>query len=450
MKNKNQDLLSLPFFRALFKLSLPIILANFLQSAYQFIDLFWLGRVSASAVAAISLSFPLILFFLSLGMGVSGAANILVSQYAGAKQKEKINFIVSQSFFASLLLALPLSLIGYLAAPWLIKLMGADKSVSSLAIPYLRVSFLGTFFIFGYFSFQGIMRGLGEVVLPFKIILFSVLLNLFLDPFFIFSLHLGAVGAAWATFVTQGISFCLGAFILLSGKKGVKIKTKNFSWDLAALKKIFSLGMPVSFGMAARSLGMAFLAFLIARLGTNIIAAYGTGIQIIALISMPMVGFSAALTTLIGQSIGARRLDKTEEIAQKGITFIFFLLSFLGILVFWQAPLIVSFFLRHSQEAAPQAVLFIRFFSLSFGFMGLQQAISGILRGSGRTFLAMLLPIFSFWFVRIPLVCLLLFVFTEGAKGVWLAFFLSNVFGGLFAAFLFFRQKLWLRERVKI
>ncbi len=185
MKNKN-NLTEGSILKSLMVLSVPIILANILQTAYQLTDTFWVGRLGTVAVAAVSISFPIIFLIISLGSGLAMAGTIFVAQYKGKGDTKAINHITSQTLLMVILISIILSTIGYILSPFLIGLMGAESNVFLSAVAYMQISFIGVIFMFTYMVFQSLMRSVGDVKTPVYIVLGTVLLNLVLDPLFIF------------------------------------------------------------------------------------------------------------------------------------------------------------------------------------------------------------------------------------------------------------------------
>src|SRR5690606_17600922 len=161
---------------------LPIIFANILQSAYQLIDTFWLGRLGADAVAAVSLSFPLLFLVLSLGAGLTLAGTVIVARYKGAENQKMVDFSSSQSIFLIFLTSIVLAIISHFAAAPLMKLIGTGTDIFNDAVIYYEISSGGFVFLFMFFIFQSLMRGIGNVMLPVYIVLFTVILNAVLDP----------------------------------------------------------------------------------------------------------------------------------------------------------------------------------------------------------------------------------------------------------------------------
>src|SRR5690554_4410983 len=202
---------------------------------YQLIDTFWLGRMGANAVAAVSLSFPILFLILSLGGGLTLAGSVIVAQAKGAQNQKNVNYSSSQTVFVIFFISIFLSIITYFSAYPLMKLVGAGPEILSDSVTYFKYSSFGFMFLFMFFVFQSLMRGIGNVWLPMYIVLGTVLLNLILDPLFIFGYGsfegMGVGGAAIASVITQGISAITGIIILLKGKKGIKIRFSQMKWD---------------------------------------------------------------------------------------------------------------------------------------------------------------------------------------------------------------------------
>ncbi|HRW58967.1 MAG TPA: MATE family efflux transporter, partial [Chlamydiales bacterium] len=230
MSQKN-NLLDGSIFKSLISLAVPIIFANILQTTYQLIDTFWVGRLGTDAVAAVSISFPVIFLIISLGGGLVMAGAILIAQYKGSSNRKAVNHIASQTFVMVVVISIVLAMIGYLLSPLVVRLMGADTKVYTDAVLYMRVSFLGMIFMFVYMAFQSLMRGVGDVKTPLYIVLGTVFLNLVLDPLFIFGYGIfpgyGVTGAAIATIITEGLAALIGSFLLLKGRYHIKISWKD-------------------------------------------------------------------------------------------------------------------------------------------------------------------------------------------------------------------------------
>ncbi|PSH02135.1 MAG: MATE family efflux transporter, partial [Nanohaloarchaea archaeon QH_8_44_6] len=210
-KSKEElDLLNGPVGKNLFYLSLPVIVINLLQTAYNLADTFWLGQYSGEALTAITFAFPLVFFLISLGMGLAVAGSVLVAQFEGSGKPGKRDYAASQTIAFSALASVILGLFGYFFIGDIVGLLGAKGAVAASASGYLQIISIGLFSMFGFLVFQSLMRGFGDTVTPMLLMLGTVILNIIIDPLFIFGFwiipEMGVEGAAVATVVARTFS----------------------------------------------------------------------------------------------------------------------------------------------------------------------------------------------------------------------------------------------------
>ncbi|MCM4160243.1 MATE family efflux transporter [Antarcticibacterium flavum] len=431
---------------SLISLALPIIFANILQTTYQLIDTFWLGRLGANAVAAVSLSFPLLFLVLSLGSGLTLAGTVMVAQYKGAENQKMVDFSSSQSVFLILIISAILALISFYSAGPLMRIIGAGPEIYDDSVAYFKVSSLGFVFLFLFFIFQSLMRGIGNVMLPVYVILFTVFLNLILDPLFIYGYGpvpgFGVAGAAVASVVTQGLSALIGLVILFRGKSGIKINVNSMRINMENLKRTFNIGFPASIEQSTRALGMTMMVILVTSFGSDIVAAYGIGARILSFIVIPALGLAIATTSLVGQNIGARKIKRAEKVANLSNKVAFFGLTGMGLLLFIFAEPLTAFFIPNDPEVIQDGALFIKIMAPSFGLLGVQQVTNGVFNGAGFTKASMLISILSLWIVRFPLAYVLSYNTSLSYEGIWWAFPISNLIAAI-AAFSYFKMGYW-------
>ena len=442
MKEKN-NLTEGSILKSLAALSVPIIFANILQTAYQLTDTFWVGRLGTVAVAAVSISFPIIFLIISLGGGIAMAGTIFVAQYKGKKDKKAIDHITSQTLLMSVIISIILSAIGYFLSPFLLHLMGAEPDVFSSAVSYMKISFIGVIFMFTFMVFQSLARGVGDVKTPMYIVLGTVLLNLILDPLFIFGYGFipasGVAGAAIATIGTQGLAAIIGIILLLTGKHQIRLNLDDLKPDLHLIKKMLKIGFPASIEHSTRALGMAVMTFLVAAFGTLTLAAYGIGSRILSFVIIPALGLSMATSTLVGQNIGAGKIKRAEKIAKLSAFTAFIILTIIGIIIFLFAKQISAIFIPGESAAIQASALFIKIMALTFGFIGIQMALNGTFRGSGNTVISMILSIISLWLLRFP-AAYLFSRYTHFAEvGIWIAFPIANIIAAILAIIWFYK-----------
>lgn len=443
---KNQILLEGKILNSLTSLAWPIIMANILQTAYQLIDTFWLGRLGANAVAAVSISFPILFLVLSLGAGLTLAGTVIVSQFKGAGDQKMINFSASQTVMVVFLISIFLALIGYLGASPLMNLIGAGPEILTDSVTYFQVSSWGFVFLFMFFLFQSLMRGIGNVLLPMYIVLGTVFLNLVLDPLFIFGYGsipgYGVAGAAIASVITQGLSAFAGIAILFGGKRGIKINLVDMKPKWEWVKRLFSLGIPASLEQSSRAAAMTLMVMLVTSYGSEVVAAYGIGARILSLVIVPALGFAIATTTLVGQNIGASKIKRAEKIGDLSSKIAFFGLTAIGLLLFVFAETLTRFFVPNDPQVIRDGAKFIRIMAPSFGLLGVQQVLNGVFNGARFIQASMLISVFSMWIVRFPVAFILSSKTELGFEGIWWAFPISNLVAAA-VAYIYYKSGHW-------
>lgn len=438
-----QALLEGPILKSMMKLAVPIIIANVLQSAYQLIDAFWVGRLGDAAVAAVSVSFPVIFLTIALGSGLGIAGSILVAQYYGADDQKMVDHVAAQTILAIIVSSIILGAAGFALTSTLLRMMGVSEDVYTGAKGFMNVAFLGLVFSFTFIMFQSLMRGVGEVNLPIYIVGGTVALNAVLDPLFIFGWGpvpaSGVMGAAMATFATQGLACAIGLWVMFGGRFGMKIRWRDFRPDFDFIRKAFFLGLPASIEMSARAFGIIIMTFLIASFGTLGLAAYGVGTTILQVVMIPALGLSMAISTLAGQNIGAGNKDRAERIGRLGALIAFGGLTLSGVVVFAFAPAFIAFFVPGEEDVIREGAIFLRTMSLAWGFLGAQFALTGVLRASGNMLIAMMLTLVSQWVIQFPLAYVLSMHTDLGMNGIWWAFPVTHTTIALITAGIFLK-----------
>lgn len=441
-----------PVLKSIISLSVPIIIGNLLQTLYIITDTFWVGRLGASAVAAVSLSFPILFFVTAVSGGIGMAGAVIVAQYKGSGKKQEVNNFAGQTFLMAFFAATLFSILGYLATPFLVNILGAGPEVVLGAISYMRISFLGLLFVFGYMVFQSIIRGAGDSKTPMYIVFGTVLLNFVFDPMFIFGFsfipEFGVSGAAVATIATQSIALITGMILLFRGHSGIKIDLKHFRPDYEKILKIVKLGIPTSIEQTSRSIGFIFMTAIAASFGTITLAAYGIGMRIISLVIIPVLSLAITDSSLVGQNIGAGNINRAEKITKLSASIGFVFFSIIGIIFFIFAKPITAIFIPGNPAVIASGALFLKFTALIFGFIGIEMSIIGSLRGAGRTGQAMMTAL-SGMVTQIALAFGLSFYTSLGETAVWVSFPISSVVA-LIVAVLFYRTGKWKLSRFEL
>lgn len=435
-----------PIGRSLFFLSLPIIITNLLQVAYNFADTFWLGRYSTDALAAISLGFPLVYLFISLGLGLTVAGSVLVAQHTGATQTAQADYAASQTVAFTIAIGILLGAAGVIFVDEVLSVFGADPVVLALATDYMRIISLGLPFLFGFIVFIALMRGSGDTLTPMLVMLGTVIINVILDPILIFGVgpvpELGVDGAAIATVFSRGSAAVVGLWILFSGGHGVQITLSDMWPDREYIRKLLRIGAPASLENTGRALSVNAILLIVTLFSTPVVAAFGVGIRVFSMIFMPAIAIDRGVETMTGQNIGAGNSDRVSKTNRFAAITSFGILSILGIITFIFAPEIIRAF-DDSPAVVEQGATFLRWIAPTFGFVGILRAYSGGFRGAGKTLTAAVITIVLFGFIRLPVAYVVsqglipfdIWIFgTRTPEGIWFSFAISGIVAALVAA----------------
>jgi Na+-driven multidrug efflux pump len=249
----------------------------------------------------------------------------------GAGRQDMVNHVAAQTMLMVAITSVVMGAAGYVVSPYLLQLIGVAPDVYHGALGFMRVSFVGTIFVFLYGMFQALTRGVGETRMPLIIVFGTVILNFILDPLFNFWLGMvpwqGVMGAALATLSTQGLAAMLGMVIFLRGRHGIQLRWRDFTPDPQYIRRAFFLGLPGSIELSTRGLGPLLMTFLVTDFGTVTLAAYGIGSNILQFIVIPAMGLSMAVSTLVSQNIGARNIQRASRVTFLGAVWGFAILT---------------------------------------------------------------------------------------------------------------------------
>ncbi|WP_323676158.1 MATE family efflux transporter [Halorubellus sp. PRR65] len=441
--------------KPLLYLSLPIVVTNLMQTAYNLADTFWLGQYSTEALAAISFAFPMVFLLISLGMGLSVAGSVLVAQHTGADEPKQAEYAASQTVSWAVLASMLLGALGYPFVRPFMDLLGASPDVLPGATAYMQVVALGLPFMFGFFVFISLMRGAGDTITPMLVMFGTVVINVILDPFLIngWTLladaplvgtvafpELGIEGAAYATVFSRSLAMLVGVAIMLSGSRGIQIHLADLRPDVSYLKKMLAIGVPASIEGTGRALSVNLLLVVVGAFSTPVVAAFGIGTRVFSVIFLPAIAVARGVETMTGQNVGAGKPDRAQQanyVAAKGL---FVVLFSVGVLIYlFPEPIVAAF--TNDAAVVDEGTTFLRYVALSFGFIGIMRAFSGGFRGAGKTMIAAAISIATLGGIRLPIAVVLAETALE-QNGIWIAFAVSNVAGAVIA-WLWFRRGTW-------
>ena len=396
----------------LFHLAWPLVLGNLLQTLYNLADMFWVGRVSTEAVAAVSLMFPLSWMFVSTAMGLTAATIALVSQHVGAGNDRRADEVVAQTVLLAVAVSLVLAAVGLAARRPLLVWIGARGAVFVESLAYIEVIFLSLPLTFLFFAFRSALQGAGDTKTAMWLVAVSAAVNIVIDPVFILGWGpvpaLGTQGAAVATCLSRLLAAVVGVAILVRGDWGVKLYLRDLRPNPEILRKLIDVGYPATLDGWARSFAAVAMAALVARFGPAATAAYGIGVRLMS-VSWTVAGaVGQATATGVGQNLGARTPARAAAVTRAATAGTMALLAVAGGLV-WLFPAPAMGVFIDDPTTIAEGVVFLRIVALSWAFFGGLMVIQGAFRGAGHTKVAMALSLLSRWVFRIPLAAVLAF-----------------------------------------
>ena len=440
----NTDLTEGKVWKVIVRFALPLLVGNLLQQFYNITDSIIVGQfLGKEALAAVSASFFIYYFIISLVIGVGSGTTVVISQLFGAKQYQKVQLAFSSFFIFMLVGGIILSIAGIIFAEPVFRLTNTPEEVIPQAVAYFRIYIGGTFLFVTFNSIISILRGVGESVRPMLFILITTVLNIAFDLLFILVFKWGIEGAARATVVSQGIGMCIALAYVNNTHPLLSIKKQDMLFDWKLFKESLKIGLPTSVQQCAIALGLIALLGIVNSFGTNTLTAYGAAGKIDTIITQAILTLSGALAAFCGQNIGAGRLDRVK----KGVQFTMYTNIALGLLTFAAVYLFGNEMMRIFTKDIDVVAIGKEYLLIIGGFFivhGALNVYNGALRGAGDTLFPMITSLVCLWLIRIPLAYYL--SSWLGRNGIWWAIGISITLG-LIVTFVYFKIGFWKRRR---
>ncbi len=431
-------------------LALPIITAHFFANAYYIIDMIFVGRLGLDALAAVSIGGTLMSLVWTFLVGLSIGTSSLTARYYGSQNAEMVERIAYHSLFLSFVVSLFLAIFGIIWTPALLKLLGGSEEVVRLGTTYTRIVFCGAGGLIFMFIINSLFRGSGDVKIPMYTLGISSFLNIALDPLLIFGIgpfpELGIKGAAIATVIGQGSGALFNLFILFKGFSRIKIAHIFFPIDTNTLKSIVTISIPGSLQNLTYSISGVILMRLVAAFGTVAVAAYGIGIRLDIMVMLPGWAIGAAVSTILGQNLGAKQPDRAEKTGWHGAGLYLLLLFVVCGLLWLFAPQVIALFNAESTVVSI-GESYIRIVAVGYVFLSTALILNMAMNGAGYTFVPMLLIAIAHLGVRVPAAYLFTATLNMDTKGIWLAISGSLILQAVLAA-IWFRLGHWKHKKV--
>lgn len=444
METDKRDLTEGPVWKVILRFAFPLLIGNVLQQAYNLTDSIIVGQfLGKEALAAVSASYFIYYFVISLVIGIGSGTTVVISQLYGAKQYAKVQLAFSSFFIFMLVAGIALSIAGIIFAEPLFRITRTPEEVIPQAVSYFRIYIGGTFLFVTFNSIISILRGVGESIRPMVFILITTVLNVLLDLLFILVLHWGIEGAARATVLAQGIGMCIALVYVNNTHPLFSIKKKDMLFDSRLFRESLRIGLPTSVQQCAIAIGLVALLGIVNQFGTDTLTAYGAAGKIDTLITQAILTLSGALAAFCGQNIGARRWKRVQQ----GVRFTMLaniaigLLTFLTVWLFGNELMLIFTDDTNVITIGKEYLLIISGF---FAIHGALNVLNGALRGAGSTLFPMITSLLCLWIFRIPLA----YGFSAwfGRVGIWWAIGFSITIG-LVATLIYYKKGRWRKEK---
>ncbi len=433
--------------KLILKFAIPMLLGNIFQQLYSVIDSIVVGKfVGKDALAAVGTSGPVIFLLISFMIGITMGFTIVISQYFGAKEMTKVQKAINTMYIFLFFISILLTIVGILISRYIFIIINLAPEIIPQAQLFLNIFFAGLVFLFGYNGTSAILRGLGDSKTPLYFLIGSVVANIGLDLIFVLVLHWGVAGVAYATVISEALAFIIQIIYLNKYHKIVKFTFRSLGFDYSIFLKSIRIGIPTGLQQTFVAFGMVALYWVVNRFGVDANAAYSVAGRIDNFAAMPAMSFSIALSTFVGQNMGANKPERVKT----GLRATFLMTSTVTLIM----SAFILFFARglmrmFTNDLAVIALgrsylvvigIFYILFSSMFVF-------TGALRGAGDTLIPMFISLISLWIIRIPVAYLLSNIPSVGVRGIWWAIPIGWFFG-LIIYYFYYRSGRWKKKAV--
>ena len=431
--------------KRIFFFALPMLFGSIFQQLYNVVDSIIVGRVlGKEALAAVGNAFPIFFTLIALIIGVAFGGTIVISQYFGAKDYDKVRKAIGTLYTLMFIMAAILSLIGLIFTDNILSLLKIPEELLADTTLYIKIFIGGLIAFFGFNGTAAILRGLGDSKTPMVFMIISTFVNIALDLLFVIVFKWGVAGVAIATVISQGGAFLTAVWYLNRYHKFISIRLKDFSFDREIIRQTIRIGLPTGLQQTFVALGMIALQRVVNGFGTDVIASYSVAGRIDSIAMMPAMIFSQALAAFVGQNIGAGKKDRVV----KGLNATLIMSSLVAVILttfiilsrealvglFNQDPEVIRIGSEYLVIVSGCYLLFAGMFSFN-----------GVMRGAGDTLIPMFITLFALWLVRIPGAYYLSGFM--GETGIWWSVPIGWV-SGLILSILYYKTGRWKTKAI--
>jgi putative MATE family efflux protein len=450
LRGSRRDYTEGPIGRAVVLLAVPMVLEMVLESVFAVVDVFWVSRLGADAVATVGITESMLALIYAVAIGLSMGAAATVARRIGEKNPDGAARAAVQSIGLGVAVAVPVGIAGALFAPRLLALMGASPGVITNGSNFTRIMLGANVVILLLFLINAIFRGAGDASIAMRTLWLANIINLILDPCFIFGLgpfpKLGVVGAAVSTTCGRGIGVLLQFWTLSRGRGRIVIRRDHLKLEPAAMWRLLRISGNGIFQVMIGTASWVGIVRILSTFGSAVVAGYTIGIRIIVFAILPSWGLSNAAATLVGQNLGAKKPDRAERSVWIAALYNMIFLGGVGVLfVLFARPLIGLF--SKDPSITPYGVDCLRIISYGFLFYAFGMVMTQAFNGAGDTWTPTRINFFIFWLWEIPLAYWLSRRAGMGPRGVFVA--IAIAFSALaVVSVTIFRRGKWKEKKV--
>lgn len=427
--------------------SVPLLLGNLFQQLYNAVDSIIVGNyIGAQALAAVGSSFPVIFLLVSFFMGLSIGAGVVISRYFGARNTIELQYSI-HTFLAFMLVAgILMTFVGIALSPTILRLIGTPNDVMDNSVIYMKIYFLGILSVMIYNTGSGILRAVGDSKNPLYFLIISSITNILLDLLFVVQFKMGIAGVAWATLIAQTLSAILTILLLVKTKHEYKVTIKNIRFHKKEMLEIIRIGLPSGIQNSVVSFSNVIVQSNINAFGSLAMAGCGAYTKIDGFAILPVMSYSMALTTFIGQNMGARKFDRVKQGAKSGILMSVLTTLCISALLLLFGKQVLSIF-SSDEQVIYYGLYMLHVLAPCYIFLSLTHAFNGIIRGAGVTTIPMIVMIACWCGMRVAWILCSVPIFhnigvvfmgwplTWAASAIWL--------------FIYYKKGNWLKRSME-
>lgn len=444
IRGTDADYTRIPLRRAVFLLAVPMVLELVLESTFAVVDIFFVGKLGASAVATVGLTETILFLLYAIAMGLAMAVTALVARRVGEGKREEAAVTAVQAIAVALLASIPFAVVGIAYARELLALMGADAWTLQHGVGYMQWALGSNAVIMLLFVINAIFRGAGDAAIAMRVLWVANGLNIVLDPILIFGLGpipaMGVEGAAIATTIGRGTGVLMQLWILLHGGRHIRVLRSQLAWRGAVAWQL----LRTSFGgigqMIVAMTAWIFLMRILAAIGSEAVAAATIAIRLMMFTLMPAWGMSNAAATLVGQNLGAGHAERAEAAVWRIGVYNMAYTLVVSVVFFLMPAQLIGIFSSDAQVIAIGAQ-WLRILSYSYFVYGWWMVSVQAFNGAGDTVTPTWINVVFFWLIQIPLCYALAVAMGWQETGVFWGVFVSETSVGLFTLWLFSRGR---------